>query len=189
MRKEPIILPPVIPSIQSNKDMMSFLKEYDDPWVMLKIGDINTLPAIIQRFHAKGTRVIVHQDSIRGVGLDKSGIHYLAKIGTDAIDTTKLRCIAAIKQENMLALAGLFIIDTISMESSIKVIQEGKPDYAILMPSCLPEKIVSHIQERSGCPLIGGGLCNSKEDLDKLLQNGLKSAVTSEKTLWHKKTK
>ena len=89
----------------------------------------------------------------------------------------------------MLALAGLFIIDTISMESSIKVIQEGKPDYAILMPSCLPRKIVSYIQERSECPLIGGGLCNSKEDLDGLLQNGLKSAVTSEKKLWNIKTK
>jgi glycerol uptake operon antiterminator len=188
MKRENIILPRIIPSIQNNKDMILFPRAYKDPWVLLKIGDINTLPNIIRRYHSYGVKVIVHQDSIKGLGTDKSGIHYLAKIGADAVDTTKLKCINAIKQENMIAIACLFIIDNISTETSIKVIRAGQPDYAVLMPSCLPEKIISHIKENTNCPLYGGGLCDSKANLEKLLQNGLSGTITSERSLWNKKS-
>ena len=186
MRKD-VVLPTILPSIQNNLDLYEFLEKYDDKWVLLKIGDINTLPSIIRKLHANGTKVIVHQDSIRGISADRSGVQFLANIGADGIDTTKQRCISMIHETGALAVVQLFVIDSISVNTAIHVIQEGMPDYAILMPSCIPSKVVKSIRERSKCSLLGGGMCSDRKDLDQILSNGMSGAVTSEKSLWHRK--
>ncbi len=186
MRKD-IILPAVLPSIQSNKDLYDFLENYDDPWILLKIGDINTLPSIIRKLHGIGTRVIVHQDSIRGISTDRTGVQYLVNVGADGIDTTKQRCISMIREAGVLAVVQLFVIDSISVNTAIQVIRDGTPDYSILMPSYIPGKVVAHIKDKVSCRLLGGGMCSEKKDLENVLANGLQGAVTSEKTLWHKK--
>ena len=51
-----IPLPAVIPAISNTADLVAFLDSYADPWVMIKIGDINTLPNIVRRVHEKGKK-------------------------------------------------------------------------------------------------------------------------------------
>lgn len=182
-------LPIIIPSVQNNEDLSLFLKDYDDEWAMLKVGDINSLPAIVKRYHQNGRKVIIHQDSIKGINADRSSIYFLEKIGADAVDTTKWHCIKTIKQCGMLALIGLFIIDSISVKSAIRVIGEGKPDYAVLMPSTVPKRLTDNISRATGVHLLGGGLCGNKKELNRAFQNGLEGIVTSAKALWHPKVK
>lgn len=89
-------LPAVIPAISNTADLVAFLDSYADPWVMVKLGDINTLPNIVRRVHEKHKKIIVHHDSINGLNPDRSGIRYLANIGVDAVNTTRLHCILSL---------------------------------------------------------------------------------------------
>ena len=53
-------LPVIIPAISNTADFVAFLDSYADPWVMVKLGDINTLPNIVRRVHEKRKKIIVH---------------------------------------------------------------------------------------------------------------------------------
>ncbi len=182
-------LPAVIPAISNTADLVAFLDSYEDPWVMVKLGDINTLPNIVRRVHEKHKKIIVHHDSINGLSPDRSGIRYLANIGVDAVNTTRLHCISTIQNEKMLAVLGLFIIDSSAVASAVRAVNENTPDFALLMPSSLPERIIRKIKSETGCPLLGGGLCASAGELNLLLKAGLEGVTTSEKALWHNQQK
>ncbi|WP_195268340.1 glycerol-3-phosphate responsive antiterminator [Eubacterium sp. 1001713B170207_170306_E7] len=184
-----IPLPAVIPAITNTADLVAFLDSYADPWVMVKLGDINTLPNIVRRVHEKRKKIMVHHDSISGLSADRSGIRYLANMGVDAVNTTRLHCISTIQNEKMLAVLGLFIIDSSAVASAVRAVNENTPDFALLMPSSLPHRIIRQIKSETGCPLLGGGLCASTEELDLLLMAGLEGVTTSEKALWHIKSK
>lgn len=182
-------LPAVIPAISNTADLVAFLDSYADPWVMVKLGDINTLPNIVRRVHEKHKKIIVHHDSINGLSPDRSGIRYLANIGVDAVNTTRLHCISTIQNEKMLAILGLFIIDSSAVASAVRAVNENTPDFALLMPSSLPERIIRKIKSETGCPLLGGGLCANAGELNLLLKAGLEGVTTSEKALWHNQQK
>ena len=182
-------LPAVIPAISNTADLVAFLDSYADPWVMVKLGDINTLPNIVRRVHEKHKKIIVHHDSINSLSPDRSGIRYLANIGVDAVNTTRLHCISTIQHEKMLAILGLFIIDSSAVASAVRAVNENTPDFALLMPSSLPERIIRKIKSETGCPLLGGGLCASAGELNLLLKAGLEGVTTSEKALWHNQQK
>lgn len=182
-------LPAVIPAISNTADLVAFLGSYADPWVMVKLGDINTLPNIVRRVHEKGKKIIVHHDSINGLSTDRTSIRYLANIGVDAVNTTRLHCISTIQSEKMLAVLGLFIIDSSAVASAVRAVNENTPDCALLMPSSLPGRIIRQIKSETGCPLFGGGLCASSEELNLLLKAGLEGVTTSEKSLWHNQQK
>lgn len=184
-----IPLPAVIPAISNTADLVAFLDSYADPWVMVKLGDINTLPNIVRRVHEKRKKIIVHHDSINGLSADRTSIRYLANIGVDAVNTTRLHCISTIQNEKMLAVLGLFIIDSSAVASAVRAVNENTPDCALLMPSSLPGRIIRQIKSETGCPLFGGGLCASSEELNLLLKAGLEGVTTSEKSLWHNQQK
>ena len=172
-------LPVIIPAISNTADLVAFLDSYADPWVMVKLGDINTLPNIVRRVHEKRKKIIVHHDSINGLSTDR----------VDAVNTTRLHCISTIQSEKMLAVLGLFIIDSSAVASAVRAVNENKPDCALLMPSSLPGRIIRQIKSETGCPLFGGGLCASSEELNLLLKAGLEGVTTSEKSLWHNQQK
>lgn len=188
MQHQPERLSTVIPSVSHTADLIDFLEHYADPWIMVKLGDINTLPNIVRRVHEKGKKIIVHHDSISGLNTDRSGIRYLANIGVDAVNTTKLHCIKAARQNKMLAILGLFIIDSSAAASAERALRENQPDFALLMPSYLPPRIIRQLEKASSCPLLGGGLCSTRAELETLLKAGLKGVTTSEKSLWHIQT-
>ena len=184
-----IPLPVIIPAISNTADLVAFLDSYADPWVMVKLGDINTLPNSVRRVHEKRKKIIVHHDSINGLSTDRTSIRYLANIGVDAVNTTRLHCISTIQNEKMLAVLGLFIIDSSAVASAVRAVNENTPDCALLMPSSLPGRIIRQIKSETGCPLFGGGLCASSEELNRLLKAGLEGVTTSEKSLWHNQQK
>ena len=184
-----IPLPVIIPAISNTADLVAFLDSYADPWVMVKLGDINTLPNIVRRVHEKRKKIIVHHDSINGLSTDRTSIRYLANIGVDAVNTTRLHCISTIQNEKMLAVLGLFIIDSSAVASAVRAVNGNTPDCALLMPSSLPGRIIRQIKSETGCPLFGGGLCASSEELNLLLKAGLEGVTTSEKSLWHNQQK
>lgn len=176
----------IIPAIHNRKDFVDVVENYQNTYILLKIGEINTLPQLVRGAHERGKKVIVHQDSIGGLAKDSASIQYLAKIGVDAVNTNKLQCINMIKKEKMIAILGFFAIDSLAIENSIRGIAAVNPDYGLIMPACLPEFLLEKIIKRIKIPLLGGGLCSTPEAVSYLARVGLKAVISSEKSLWDK---
>ena len=107
------------------------------PCVMLKLGDVNTLPKIVRLIHQYGRKAVVHQDSIKGLARDRTSIDFLSKLGVDAVITMKPQCVRWIKEEEMLSILGLFLIDTNAMATGVQSINESRPDAGLVMPMTL----------------------------------------------------
>ena len=71
----------VIPACRTEADFACALRLPEAPSLILLFGDINTLPELLQRANAAGKLLLVHLDLLEGVGRDKAGIAFLAKLG------------------------------------------------------------------------------------------------------------
>ena len=107
-RAQPLKFKAVIPSVHQRKELLYAIEKTAADWIMLKLGDINTLPQLVGHIHRAGKKVMVHQDSIKGIARDKMGIQYMANCGVDCVITMKSQCMKYIKESGMMAAFGFF---------------------------------------------------------------------------------
>jgi glycerol uptake operon antiterminator len=175
---------PVISSIISDDDYEIILKSTSNI-VFFEYGNIFTLKDLVAKFKDIGKLVFVHIDLIDGIGKDGYGIKYLADyIGVDGIVTIRSNLISMAKQSNLIAVQRCFILDSASLEKSIKVIKSSQPDVIELLPGLVIPKVFQKIRSEVAIPIIAGGLITDKFDLDVALTNGAIGVSTSSKELW-----
>jgi glycerol uptake operon antiterminator len=175
---------PVIPSVHQRKELLYAMEETDVGWIMLKLGDVNTLPRLIKLIHQSGKRVMVHQDSIKGIARDKMGIQYMANCGVDCVITMKPPCIKYIKDAEMFAAFGFFIIDSDAYRTGLMNIKECEPDGVVLMPGTIPEQIIKGIAGETTAPIMLGGLMTTEPQILNAVRMGVVSVATSNPELW-----
>jgi len=174
----------VIPSVHQRKELLYAMEKTDADWIMLKLGDVNTLPQLVGCIHQAGKKVMAHQDSIKGIARDKMGIKYMASCGVDCVITMKSQCVKYIKDAGMMAAFGIFIIDSDACRTGLENIKEHQPDVIILMPGTIPEQIINDIKSATTAPIILGGLMTSREQLASAMKIGVASVATSQLDLW-----
>lgn len=175
---------PVIPAVHQRKELLYALEKTSVGWIMLKLGDVNTLPNLVQVIHQFGKRVMVHQDSIKGIARDKMGIQYMANCGVDCLITMKPMFVKYIKEVGMFAAFGFFVIDSDALRTGLKNIHENEPDGVILMPGTIPKEIINDVLAETTVPILLGGLITNIEQI-KVAQNmGITSIATSNLKLW-----
>ena len=152
---------------------------------MLKLGDVNTLPQLVGHIHRSGKKVMVHQDSIRGIARDKMGIQYMANCGVDCVITMKSLCVKYIKEARMLSALGIFVIDSDAYRTGINTVKEHQPDVVILMPGTIPEQIIRDIKQQTSVPIILGGLMTTSEQISAAVNIGVAAVATSNLELWN----
>lgn len=59
----------------------------------------------------------------------------------------------------------------------------AEPDYIEMLPGVIPE-LISEVRERTGIPIINGGLIRTKKHIENALAAGAIAVTTSDKTLW-----
>lgn len=175
----------IIASIQNHKDFLLALACDNTACIMLKFGDLQTLPALVAEAHRKGKKIMVYLDSIKGVAKDASGIHYLSQINVDSVATTKPQLISIIKDANILAIQCMFLIDMTALRSGIDSIKKNKPDATILMPMSIPSDIIDEILAKTSANLLLGGLVRSERDVRNSITKGALGTITSQKSLWN----
>lgn len=146
----------IIPSVTSVEELNFFLKHTQHPWVCLKMGDINSLVSIISTIHKHDRKVMLHLDSVKGINKDKEGIRWLKRIGTDAVITMKSQHIKMIRDQNLYAILGSFIVDSASVNQTVQNIRTNKPDAVLIMPMSIPHSIYETLQAEHTCILAGG---------------------------------
>ncbi|MGL4607095.1 MAG: glycerol-3-phosphate responsive antiterminator [Eubacteriaceae bacterium] len=174
----------IIPSTHNRKELIEALEKTQVQWIMLKLGDINTLPRLVEIIHQFGKKVMVHQDSIRGIARDRMGIQYMANVGVDAIITMKPLCLKMIKEAGKKAIFGFFMIDSDALKTGIQNIEEHHPDGVIIMPGTIPKELIEKMIKVAGVPVILGGLISNKEQIDEVMETGILGIATSQPELW-----
>ncbi len=160
----------MIPSVANKESLKFMVEETDFPCIMLKMGNINTIPSIVSYIHKHGKTVMLHLDSVKGISKDKAGMHFFKRIGVEMIITMKSQHIRMIKDEGMKAILGTFLVDSSSFELTLQNIQTNRPDAIIVMPMTIPDQIYEKIREHSDLPIIAGGMGLDKTIIDHVLE-------------------
>ena len=175
---------PVIPSARSMEDFKIALTHTVSPSVVLLFGDINTLPTLISQAHEHKKRLILHVDLFDGVGKDKAGIKFLARLGIHAIITTKSHLCRFAREEGMLVVQRLFLMDSDSLRTGLNLIRNFKPDAIEILPGSVPASVVEELVRETGLPILAGGLIRTKIDVKHAIERGISAVSTSRRDLW-----
>ena len=75
------------------------------------------------------------------------------------------------------------MIDSLSFESGIKMVDNYKPDFVEVMPGIIP-RAISELKEKIAPPIIAGGMITQKSDVIQALKAGAIAVSTSKRELW-----
>lgn len=148
-------------------------------------GDIFQIKGIMETARDSDKLVFLHIDLIEGIGRDKMGVRYLAENNLcDGIVTTKSNLIRTAKEEGLIAIQRLFLLDSAALKTGEYLIKQNKPDAVEILPGIAAPYFIEHIGSGLPCPIIAGGLIRKKEEVNYLLNKGILAVSSSEKNLW-----
>ncbi|GAA0367655.1 glycerol-3-phosphate responsive antiterminator [Bacillus horti] len=151
----------------------------------LLTGDLMTTKTNIQKLKQAGMHVFLHLDFIHGISNDKSAISFIAREWKpDGIITTKNHLIKVAKEEGLLTIQRIFLIDQSALEKGLEMVNSCRPDAVEVLPGILP-KIIYEMTEKTDIPLIAGGLIREKEEVLDALKAGALAASGGSPALWN----
>jgi glycerol uptake operon antiterminator len=174
----------VIPAPRNYEDYKYALEHSASPSIILLFGDINVLPELLAQAREHKKRILVHLDLLNGIGRDKAGITFLARMGIVAVITTKSQLGKFAYESGMMVIHRVFLMDSQAVKTGVNLLQGYKPDALELLPASIPSSVISELATMTGLPVLGGGLMHTKQDIEQALGNGLKAVSASRRELW-----
>lgn len=175
---------PVIPAVRSMEVFKVALTQTVAPSVILLFGDINSLPVLITHAKEHKKRIMLHLDLFDGIGKDKAGIRFLARLGINSIITTKSHLSKYARDEGMIVIQRLFLMDSDSLRTGLGLVRSFKPDAIEILPGFIPANVVKEIINETGLPILSGGLIRTQEDVKHAIDSGVSAVSTSRQDLW-----
>lgn len=171
------------PVISAVKDkLFNSALESPSKVIFLLGGNILTISERIAAAHSRGKLIFIHIDLAEGIGKDKMGIEYLAKLGVDGIISTKAGMIRLAKDKNLLTVQRFFAYDSHGVEGILDMAAATAPDFIEIMPGVIG-KIIKRFS-LGPVPLIAGGLIENAQEVSEALENGAVAVSTGAADLW-----
>ncbi|MNZ51675.1 Glycerol-3-phosphate responsive antiterminator [compost metagenome] len=153
-------------------------------YMVLLGGHLGQLKHIVELAGRHGKKVLLHADLIDGLKNDEYAAEFLCQtIRPAGIISTRASVIGRTKQNGLIAIQRLFLIDSDALERSYSLLDKHRPDYIEVLPGVIPD-IIKEVKERSGIPIIAGGLIRTEEHIRQALAAGASAITTSRKELW-----
>jgi glycerol uptake operon antiterminator len=175
---------PVVPAARNYEDFQWALAHSPAPGVIILFGDINSLPGLLAEAGRHGKRLLVHFDLLEGIGRDKAGVKCLARMGVTALITTKSQLVKAARDEGLIVVQRLFLVDSEALNNAVRLIKRLSPDAVEVLPASVPEWVFARLAQETGLPIMAGGLVNAAVDVDNALANGAYAVSASCRELW-----
>lgn len=173
----------VLPVLRNMKEFERLLKSDHEYIIFLEIR-LAQLKQLVQVAKKANKKVILHVDLIQGLKTDSYGFEYLMReVKPDGIVSTRSNVIALAKKNNLLTIQRLFLLDSQALEHNINLINQVKPDYIEILPGIIPS-VIKEVFDKTGIPVIAGGLIRTKEDILLAYDGGAKAISTSQPELW-----
>ncbi|MFD0959915.1 glycerol-3-phosphate responsive antiterminator [Paenibacillus chungangensis] len=173
----------ILPAARKGKDVEAILASPYTYMVLLG-GHVGQLQAMVDLARGSGKQVLLHADLIDGLKNDEYAAEYLCQsIRPAGLISTRASVIARTKQNGLIAIQRLFLIDSDALERSYKLLEKTQPDYIEVLPGIMPD-IIAEVKERSGVPVIAGGLIRTEQHVRNALSAGANAITTSRRSLW-----
>ncbi|MTV50200.1 glycerol-3-phosphate responsive antiterminator [Heliobacillus mobilis] len=171
-------------AIRRLEDLEEVLRHPNIQTIFLLGSDINHVPTVVKRVKAVDKILLVHIDLIEGVGKDKAGIHLLKRMGIHGVVTTKSNLAKFAIEEGLWVVQRIFIVDSESLKTAIRVAGDVRPNAVEIMPATVPQFVIDDLKKSLGLPVLAGGLLKTEESLKEALGKGIDAVSTSLRHLW-----
>jgi len=145
--------------------------------------NIETITRQAELAHKAGKKLFIHLDLAEGIGKDEAGISYAKKQGVDGIISTRSGIVKMAKNAGVFTVQRFFIVDSQSLETTVQSAKNSKADMIEVMPGTV-YKIISGLKEKTGVPVVAGGLIETAEEAENAIRNGAAAVSTGKKELW-----
>lgn len=181
--QEVLIENPVVAAIRDEKGLNQVIKS-KALIVFVLYGNIMNIVEICNKLKENNKIVFVHVDLIEGLRGDHIGIEFIKQhVKPFGILTTKPSNIKHAKALGLYAIQRIFIVDSLSLTTGIKNIQDVKPNAVEVMPG-IANKIIKDMEKLVKIPIIAGGLVSTKKDVMEALSSGALAVSTTKQELW-----
>jgi glycerol uptake operon antiterminator len=176
---------PIIPSLQRQSDMPALISSRARV-ALISSGSIFDIEERALELYKNNKIVFVHIDLIDGLGRDEAAVKFLKeKAAVDGIVTPNRHLVAVARKQGIIAVHRLFVHDSPSIETGIKVLQMSNPDFIEVLPGLMVSKVISTLRKHFKQPVIGAGLVKTPEEVKLLLDAGAVGVDTSARNLWN----
>ena len=173
----------VIPAIRQLKDFEKALAS-EHTWIILLETRLGQLKSLVDYAQRESKKVLLHIDLIQGLKADEYGVEFLAReIKPEGVISTRGSVIESAKKYRLLAIQRLFLLDSLSLDSNVKLTGRSKADYIEVLPGTMPE-VIDEIQKQTNIPIIAGGLITNQSAINRALDAGCIAVSTSKSELW-----
>ena len=104
--------------------------------------------------------------------------------GADGIISTKPMLVRRAQELKMFGILRAFIIDSMAVANTQKMLDTFRPDMIEIMPGVIP-KIIKNLRGITDIPLIAGGLISEKKEVLELFAAGADAISTTRQELWY----
>ncbi|HZG57661.1 glycerol-3-phosphate responsive antiterminator [Paenibacillus sp.] len=173
----------ILPAIRSMKELeraLAFPYEY----LVLLDTHVGQVKPIVELMRSQGKKALLHVDLIEGLKNDEAAAEFLCQqVKPAGLVSTRASVVAKTKQNGLIAIQRLFLLDTNAVEKGYKLLERSAPDYIEVMPGVLPF-MIEEVRARTGIPVIAGGLIRSAADVERAIEAGAEAVTTSNAALW-----
>jgi glycerol uptake operon antiterminator len=173
----------ILPASTNMKEFERFLKGSYKIGIFLDmhIAQIKHISRMAKELDKK---MIYHIDLIHGIKHDEFATEYICQeFKPYGLISTKANVIQKAKQNGVVAVQRMFLIDSHAIEKSYKLIKKAQPDFLEVLPGAMP-KMITEVKEQVNIPIFAGGLIRTTEDVLAALNAGATAITTSKCELW-----
>lgn len=147
-------------------------------------GDLFSLPEQVEQVQSAGKLAFVHLDLVEGISRDAAGVRWASRTLRPAgVLSTRPPLLRHAAEEGMLTVLRMFMVDSSSVETGVRMVKGCAPDLVEVMPG-LVTRAIHWLGEHITQPVIAGGMLEKARDVEAALEAGALAASTSSEALW-----
>jgi glycerol uptake operon antiterminator len=174
---------PIIAAVKDDAGLEKALGT-DCQIIFLLYGNICTVAGLVDRIKANNKLAVVHLDLIGGLSSEDVSVSFLReKTRADGIISTKAPLVKAAKEQGLLAIQRVFLIDSRALSNFYKYAESNVPDMIEILPAAMP-KVIRKITTACRLPIIAGGLISDRDDVNQVLGNGARAVSSTNPEVW-----
>jgi len=152
--------------------------------VFLLGGSILTLPDQVRMLRRADKMVFAHMDLCEGLGRDSAAVQWCAQnLELSGVISTKSSLLRTAADVGLVTIQRMFLMDSASLTSGMKLMKGNLPDMVELMPGLVP-KAISAVSGKLNIPVIAGGMVTEDQEIAQALSAGALAVSTSDRRLW-----
>lgn len=153
--------------------------------VFLLTGNLITTKKYLDQLKKYNKTTFIHVDFIDGLSNTRSAIEYIANVWQPkGIITTKSNLIKFAKEEGLMTIQRIFLIDGSAMRKGIEISDASRPDAIEVLPGIMPS-IIDNLTKLTRLPIIAGGLISEKQQIIDGLEAGALAMSAGDPQLWN----